>query len=51
MNPVLAETLAGKDPYDDLPVSIKHYYTRTEYLWLSDLEKATLVQRETEPDA
>ena len=38
------------DPYDELPLSIKMTYTRQEYLWLSEHDKATLVQRECEPD-
>lgn len=49
MNPVLAELL--EEPYDQLPEPIKRSYTRDEYLWLSDAEKATLVQRECEPEA
>jgi hypothetical protein len=36
--------------YDALPDSIKHYYSWVQYQWLSDAEKAGLVQRETEPD-
>jgi hypothetical protein len=39
------------DPYAALPDGIKASYSRDEYMWLSDHEKATLVQRETEPDA
>lgn len=47
MNPVIADLLA-KDGYDELPKPIQMLYTREQWLWLSDLEKATLVQRETE---
>jgi hypothetical protein len=36
--------------YNDLPASIKAVYTPKEYAWLSDAEKASLVQRETEPE-
>jgi len=39
------------DPYESLPMPIRMQYTRQEYLWLSDADKATLVQRECEPDA
>lgn len=38
------------DAYDGLPEPIKASYTREQYLWLSDNEKATLEQRETEPE-
>jgi len=47
LNPVLAQVLA-EDPYDQLPDSIKLTYTREQWLWFSDAEKAGLVQRETE---
>jgi hypothetical protein len=50
MNPVLAEVLAGKDPYDELPIAVRQFYTREQYLWLSDVEKSTLILRECEPD-
>ena len=48
-HPVLAE-LAQPDDYDDLPESLKQLFSRLEYGWLPDGAKATLVQRETEPD-
>ena len=38
------------DPYDQLPESIRQYYSRREYLWLTDAQKADLMQRETEPE-
>lgn len=38
------------DEYSTLPESIRALYSREEYLWLSDGQKARLVQRETEPD-
>jgi hypothetical protein len=46
-HPVI-EAVLSKDPYDQLPEPIKMLYTREQWLWLSDQEKATLVQRETE---
>lgn len=36
--------------YDGLPEGIKTYYSYEQYQWLSDSEKATLIQTETEPD-
>lgn len=39
-----------EDQYDALPISIRVLYTREEYLWLSDAEKANLIRMETEPD-
>jgi hypothetical protein len=36
--------------YNDLPAAIKAIYSPKEYAWLSDAEKASLVQRETEPE-
>jgi hypothetical protein len=50
VNPVLAEVLAGEDPYDEVPLCVRQYYTREQWLWLSDHEKATLIERETEPE-
>ena len=38
------------DPYDQLPEAIRQYYSRAEYLCLSDWEKCNLEQLETEPD-
>lgn len=38
------------DGYESLPEVLKQYYSREEYLWLSDEEKARLVQSETEPE-
>ena len=48
----ISEALAenAQDDYEQLPEPIKMIYTRTEYLWLSDAEKADLVQRECEPE-
>ena len=39
------------DEYDALPEPIKLYHTREQWLWLSDMEKARLIQDETEPEA
>lgn len=50
MIPALQQALAPKD-YEELADPIKSLYTQQEWLWLSDAEKATLVQRETEPDS
>lgn len=36
--------------YEELPESIRAMYTKEQWLWLSAGEKATLVQRETEPE-
>jgi len=41
---------ASQDDYDRLPEPIKLSYTRAEYLWLSDEEKASLEQKECEPE-
>lgn len=38
------------DEYATLPESIRVLYSREEYLWLTDGQKARLEQRETEPD-
>ena len=52
MTSLLSDALAesGQDDYSQLPEPIKQAYTRAEYLWLSDAEKATLVQQECEPE-
>ncbi len=41
---------ASQDDYDRLPEPIKLSYTRAEYLWLSDEEKANLEQKECDPE-
>lgn len=38
------------DPYDELPLPIKMMYNRQEYMWLTDDQKSTLIQRECEPE-
>lgn len=47
MNPVIAKAL-GQDAYDQLPEGVKMNFTRNQFMWLSDAEKANLVTRETE---
>ena len=42
--------MTSPDAYDQLPESLKAAYTREQYMWLSDHEKAHLLQTETEPD-
>ena len=50
MSPPLEQAPSGIDGYDDLPASIRGSITPKEWLWLSDLDKATLVRQETEPE-
>ena len=38
------------DDYEALPECIRQYYSRQEYLWLSDQQKQDLLRAETEPD-
>jgi hypothetical protein len=38
------------EDYDSLPEVVKQYYSLNEYLWLTEEQKAKLVQTETEPD-
>ncbi len=38
------------DEYDRLPMAIRQYYSRNEYLFLTDDQKANLQRTETEPD-
>ena len=40
----------GDDDYSRLPMAIRVAISRTDYLWMSDAQKARLVQDETEPD-
>lgn len=49
MNDYLQEANAD-DEYGALPDPIKSILTRQEWLWLSDFEKARLLQDETEPE-
>lgn len=51
MSSPMDESLAtASDPYDQLPEAIRQYYSRNEYLWLSDDQKAHLIETETEPE-
>lgn len=50
MNLLPPHNEAADDDYDRLPEPIKGSYTRAEWLWLSDYEKAHLVQQECEPE-
>lgn len=47
MNHVI-ENIMARDPYDELPDCIRINMTKQQWMWLSDAEKANLVQRETE---
>ena len=38
------------DPYNQLPECLQQYYSREQYMWLSDAEKGCLEQTETEPE-
>lgn len=38
------------DPYEALPEAIRQYYSRHDYLWLTDQQKTDLMQSETEPE-
>ena len=38
------------DDYEELPECIRQYYSRSEYLWLSDNQKAHLIESECEPE-
>lgn len=50
---LLTQALAphqAADPYDQLPMAIRQYYSRNEFLFLTDGQKQDLLQNETEPD-
>lgn len=49
MIPQLDAVLNSRE-YDELPEAIKHTMSHREWSWLSDAEKARLIQDETEPD-
>jgi hypothetical protein len=38
------------DDYDALPECVKVLYTPQEYAWMSDEQKARLIQDSTEPE-
>lgn len=51
MSSAMADSLpTPSDPYDQLPECIRQYYSRSEYLWLSDDQKAHLIESECEPE-
>lgn len=45
-----ADSMAREDDYDRLPQAIKDVYARHEYQWLTEGQKARLIQTETEPE-
>lgn len=45
----MTDDLSWND-YEALPLSIRAVLTYQQYLWLSDAEKARLVQSECEPE-
>lgn len=38
------------ESYDTLPECVRQYYSREEYRWLTDSQKAALMRREIEPE-
>lgn len=46
----LREHLNTETDYDRLPEAVKQYYSLEQYLWLSEAQKARLIQDETEPE-
>lgn len=46
----LSSLSSPPDPYDQLPAVIRQYYSRNEYLWLTDAQKAHLIEDNTEPE-
>jgi hypothetical protein len=46
----LTTSVDSDDPYNQLPECLQQYYTREQYMWLSDAEKGRLEQTETEPE-
>lgn len=51
-NPLISDPRLDpdNDDYACLPESIKSIYSRQEYLWLSEKQKADLIQQECEPE-
>lgn len=39
-----------RDEYDALPDSVRQYYSYDEYRWMSEAQRADLIQSNTEPD-
>lgn len=51
MNSVMAgDSCRAPEGYSDLPEGVKQVVSETEYLWLSDAEKARLEHELTEPE-
>ncbi|WP_168735351.1 hypothetical protein [Pseudothauera rhizosphaerae] len=51
MRPELCDAMAhGTREYNELPVSIRQYYTPAEYVAIGDARRAGLVREETEPE-
>jgi len=48
---VASDHIQNEDDYDRLPFVIQSLYSRKEWLWLSDVEKANLCQTECEPES
>lgn len=44
------ERETGNDDYAKLPECVQQYYSREEFLWLSEEQKAGLIQAECEPE-
>ena len=38
------------DDYARLPLCVQQYYSRDQYLWLTNEQQAGLIQHETEPE-
>ncbi len=49
-SPTDESSTTASDPYEQLPEAVRQYYSRSEYLWLSDGQKAHLIENETEPE-
>lgn len=49
-SPTDENSTTASDPYEQLPEAVRQYYSRSEYLWLSDDQKAHLIENETEPE-
>ncbi len=49
-NEGIARHIESVGDYQLLPLAIKMQYTKTEYDWLSDDDKASLIDRSCEPE-
>lgn len=45
-----SQASSEEDDYDRLPEAIKFGISRHEYLWMTDDQKANLIQQECEPE-